>query len=119
MKPHTIEAPHDFKKFEGQEECVLLGVEIVSRTELSQYNVDYNTGYYTTVDNTVRGDTKFFHLPNGSLLLLTFLGCDKIPFTMLKPHKDSTWISFRKKIGDSFKIVVKEQALTENQDQHS
>ena len=111
MKLNKIEVSYNYRKFENQDTAELLGVEPVSRTELSQDAVDYNTRYAETKSDPEGKSVcgfEYSHLPNGTLLILTFLGNDKIPFTIVKPHKDATWMSYRSKVGERFKIVVKE-----------
>lgn len=108
-----ISFAHNFIKLDEQKTAELVRVKIISRTELDEETVIANTQYYENhevpnSDTPIRG-IKCSHIPNGSLLLLVFLGDRNIPFTTLRQFKDATWKRYKSMLNHIFEIVVEEQ----------
>lgn len=112
MKKPSIKFAHNFLKLNDQKTAELVHVKVVSRTELDEEMVIADTQYYENHevpgnDSPIRG-VRFYPVPNGSLLLLTFLGENNRSFTTLRRFKDASWKRYKSQINQVFDIVVED-----------
>lgn len=117
MSRQKIVFNHNFIKLHEQKTAELVRIKICSRTELSEDMVKQDTAY--VVDHVVPAgqpnagkiltEVNYYHLPNGSLLLLVFLGDNNIPFTTLRQFKDASKLKYKKQLNHIFDIVIKEK----------
>lgn len=114
-----IEFNYNYTKLRDQKTAELVRVKIVSRTELDEEMVKIDTEHVVShpvpAGQKLAGSTisefKHYHLPNGSLLLLAFLGDRNIPFVSLRRFKDATWRMYKSQLNHVFEIVVKKKEV--------
>jgi hypothetical protein len=92
-----IKFSHEYPKLHNQKSARLLAVEMVVVKELLPDFIEYDTAY---------GNGEHYVLPTGTVIILTFAGNNRIPFTTVRPygHKKYTW--YKSQIGQVFEIVV-------------
>lgn len=97
-----IKFSHEYPKLHGQTTARLLDVELTSRAVLDHAFVDYDT---------IHG-TGTYKLSGGLLLVLTFSGNLRIPFTTIRraTGQKETW--YRSKIGHVFHVVIEQEEPT-------
>jgi hypothetical protein len=98
-----IKFSHVYPKIHGQENAILLAVDCVPAKELDVDLVEYDTVY--------DGD-KHYELPGGMVLILTFQGNKKIPFTTIRRSNASKYLYYKRQIGQPFYIVYVDPAAT-------
>jgi hypothetical protein len=103
---NTIRFSHEYPKLHGQTSAELLAVKPIRiDKDTPSELLDYDTTYWD-------GDIKSrFPLPTGNYIQLVFLGNLRIPFcTIRKAYPPSKVEYYSGKIGDTFEIVIKEDA---------
>jgi len=103
---NTIRFSHEYPKLHGQTSAELLAVKPIRiDKDTPRELLEYDTAYWD-------GDIKcHFSLLTGGYIQLVFLGNLRIPFcTIRKAYPPSKVGYYNGKIGDTFEIVIKEDA---------
>jgi len=109
MKPIKIKVDHYYSKFAGQTKGKLVGVELVSSTELSEESKMYHSSYYC--NSTLKHKQPYHNtIPNGTLILATFIGEDHVPFSTLTPLRAATWTAMKNNLGAEYSFEVKRKS---------
>lgn len=92
-----IEFSHEYPKLYGQQSAKLLAVEMAVVSELDPAFIEYDTVYR---------QGEHYKLPRGTVIVLTFAGDRRIPFTTVRSygHQKYTW--YKSQIGQTFEIAV-------------
>ena len=94
-----IKFSHNYPKLRGQQTAFLLHVETTQTAKLDPLMVELDTVY---------GDNEHYPLPNGTVIVLTFYGNKRIPFTTIRPYGYKKVIWYESMVGKLFDIVVGE-----------
>lgn len=116
MKRYQIKFAHNFFKLYGQTHATLLDVELVSPGDLSPDMVYMDTLYYADeqVDGQPEGVihkvSRNYDLPKkGTMILLTFKGNRKIPFSTLRSFRDRDKKEYDERVGNEYDIVIESE----------
>lgn len=90
-----IKFSHHYPKIHGQENGKLLYVDLVPSKELDPDLIEYDTSF---------GNGEHYELPGGMLLILTFSGNKKIPFTTIRRSNESKFMYYKRMIGQVFDV---------------
>ena len=99
---NKIRFSHSYPKLHGQTTARLIDVELTNRAALDEKFVDYDTTY----EDCYPTDFKKFPLSNDLLLVLTFSGNLRIPFTTIRRATGMKQNWYQSKIGQQFEIVI-------------
>jgi len=100
-----IKFSHDYHKLWDQKKAKLVHVEVrdldIGRDHaLLEYDTKYHIG--------LSGEFSWYHLDAGKYLQLVFLGDKGIPFCTLRSYNHMKAEYYRRNIGETFDIVMKE-----------
>jgi len=105
---------HDFFKLQKQTSAKLLYVTQVSHCDIDPLSLVMDTQYWEEeqVKDRPSGVTekvqKQYPLPKGALILFVFIGNRGIPFTTYRGFRDASLRKYKKQVGETFDIVVKQ-----------
>jgi hypothetical protein len=100
-----IKFSHEYPKLHNQKSARLLAVEIAPVWDLLPDFVEYDTAY---------GDGEHFVLPRGTIIVLTFAGNNRIPFTTLRSYGHQKYAWYKSQIGQTFEIVILQEVVKDS-----
>ena len=100
---NQIKFQHNYPKIRKQTKAVLLDVELTTFQALNPEFIVYDTIFL------VADQPDHYPLSKGLLLVLTFKGDKRIPFTTIRRATGTKESYYRSKIGQEFNIVIEKQ----------
>ena len=108
MADLKIKFSHVYPKLHGQTKGYLIDVGLFNYTDLDKDFIAYDTHYQEqdAKEFIPALIDKYYPLSKGLLLVLTFIGNKKIPFTTLRRAAGNKMNYYRSCIGKEFDIVI-------------
>jgi len=104
-KKNEIKFSHQYSKLHGQVRATLLDVTDAIASD-SLHNE------FVTIDTEYRPDTQsveYYPLPKGLVVVLTFSGNKKIPFTTIRRGTAKALTKYQSLIGKEFDLVIEDE----------
>jgi hypothetical protein len=93
----AIKFSHAYPKLHGQRTAILVHVEAIQRAKLDSEMVELDTFI---------SEGNYYQLPRGTVIVLTFYGNKRIPFTTILPYGAGKICYYERQVGKTFDIVI-------------